>query len=107
VIVTPAVDGAARGDLGQALPLLVAEVAAEEQLQLDAVDLALARIARKPRLDPVERPALAFGIQGKSGCDPLQRLPTLYKEIGRFRLAGLGSDCRALGAVLGEFSESF
>ncbi len=33
--------------------------------------------------------------------------PTLYKEIGRFRLAGLGPDCRALGAVLGEFSESF
>jgi hypothetical protein len=60
------VDGAARGDLGQALTLLVAEIAAEEQLQLDAVDLALARVSRQARLDPVERPALAFGVQGNS-----------------------------------------
>jgi hypothetical protein len=44
--------------------LLVAEVAAQQQLHLDAVDLALARVALKPRLDPVERPALAFGVQG-------------------------------------------
>jgi hypothetical protein len=54
---------AAQGDLRQTLPLLVAEVAAEQQLQVDAVDLPLARIARDAGLDPVERPALAFGIQ--------------------------------------------
>ncbi len=58
-----AVDGAPRGDLRQTLTLLVGEVAAEQQLQLDAVDLALARIARQARLDPIQRPALAFGIQ--------------------------------------------
>jgi hypothetical protein len=44
--------------------LLVAEIASQQQLQLDAVDLPLARISRQTRLDPVERPALAFGIQG-------------------------------------------
>jgi len=35
----------------------------QEQLQVDAVDLALSRIALEARLDPVERPALAFGVQ--------------------------------------------
>ena len=50
-------------DFGQSLALLLGEIAPEEQLQLDAVDLALPRIAGHPRLDPVERPALAFGIQ--------------------------------------------
>jgi hypothetical protein len=47
----------------KSLALLVSEVASEEQLQLDAVDLPLARVARQARLDPVERPALAFGVQ--------------------------------------------
>ena len=32
-------------------------------MKVNAVDLALARIARHARLDAVERPALAFGIQ--------------------------------------------
>ena len=57
--------------------MLVGEVASEEQLQLDAVDLALARVARQARLDPVERPALAFGIQpnreDRSGAERRQQ----------------------------------
>ncbi|HEX6775354.1 MAG TPA: hypothetical protein VF238_05865, partial [Methylomirabilota bacterium] len=57
------VDRAPRRDLSQSLPLLVGEIAPEEQLELDAVDLALPRIAGDARLDAVERPALAFGIQ--------------------------------------------
>jgi hypothetical protein len=52
-----------RRDLAQPLSLLVGEIAPEEQLQLDAVDLALPRIAGDTRLDAVERPTLAFGIQ--------------------------------------------
>jgi hypothetical protein len=43
-----------RGDLRQALALLLAEVAAQQQLQLDAVDLALARVACASR--PVRVP---------------------------------------------------
>ena len=54
-------EGAARADLGQSLTLLVAEVAAEQQLQLDGGDFPLSRIAGEARLDPVERPTLAFG----------------------------------------------
>jgi hypothetical protein len=57
------VDRTPRRNLGQTLSLLVGEVASEEQLELDAVDLALPRIAGEARLDAVERPALAFGIQ--------------------------------------------
>jgi len=57
------VDGAAAGDLREALPLLVAEVAAQEQLQLDAVDLPFSRVAHETRLDAIEGPALAFGVQ--------------------------------------------
>jgi hypothetical protein len=56
-------NGAAGSDLRQPLALLVAEVPAQQQLQVDGVDLALTRIARHARLDPVERPALAFGVQ--------------------------------------------
>ena len=55
--------GAAKGDLCKSLPLLVAQVAAQQQLQVDGVDLPLSRVARHAGLDPVERPALAFGIQ--------------------------------------------
>ena len=51
------------GDLRKSLPLFVIEVTAEEKLKVNAVDLALARIARQARLDPIERPALAFGVQ--------------------------------------------
>jgi hypothetical protein len=58
-----AVNRTAGGDLRQALPLFVIEVAAEEKLKVNAVDLALARVARHPRFDPVERPAFAFGVQ--------------------------------------------
>jgi hypothetical protein len=57
------VNRAAGGDLRQPLALLEAEIAAQQQLQLDAVDLSLSRIARQTGLDPVERPALAFGVQ--------------------------------------------
>jgi len=74
------------------LPLLVVEVAAQQQLQLDAVDLALARVALEARLDAVERPALAFGVQGKSGCDPLQRPDALQRNrafSARWTWAGL------------------
>ena len=55
--------GAPPRDLREALALFVGEVATQEQLQLDAVDLPLAWVARDARLDAVERPALAFGIQ--------------------------------------------
>lgn len=57
------VHGAAQGDLPKSLALFVAEVPAQQKLQLDAVDLALSRISLEPRLDPVERPAPAFGVQ--------------------------------------------
>lgn len=57
------VHGTAPGDLRQPLPLFPGEIASEEQLQLDGVDLALAGVARQTRLDAVQRPALAFGIQ--------------------------------------------
>jgi hypothetical protein len=50
-------------DLHEALALLVGEVTAEEELQLDAIDLALSRVTGEPALDAVERPPLAFGIQ--------------------------------------------
>ena len=50
-------------DLRQALALFVGQVAAEEKLQLDAVDLTLAHVAHETRLDAVERPAFAFGVQ--------------------------------------------
>jgi hypothetical protein len=59
-----AVNRTAEGDLRKSLPLFVIQVTAEEKLKVDAVDLALARVACHPRLDPVERPALAFGVQG-------------------------------------------
>jgi hypothetical protein len=79
------VDRTPRRDLGQPLTLLVGEVAAEEQLQLDAVDLPLPRIAGEARLDAVERPALAFGIQpnreDRSGAEGGQE---------RFRRGGPG-----------------
>ncbi len=58
-----AVNRTAGGDLAQALALLVAEVASQQELQLNAGDLALARVTLEPRLDPVQRPALAFGVQ--------------------------------------------
>jgi hypothetical protein len=50
-------------DLRQALTLLVGKIAAEEELQLDAVDLPLSRVTGEAGLDAVERPALAFGVQ--------------------------------------------
>ena len=56
-------DGAARGDLPEPLTLLVAQIAAQEKLEVDRRDLLLPCIARQARLDPVHRPALAFGIQ--------------------------------------------
>lgn len=56
-------NGAPPRDLREALALLVGEVAAKEELQLDAVDLPLPRVPRDARLDAVERPALAFGVQ--------------------------------------------
>src|SRR5262245_52650421 len=59
-------DGAAPGDLHQPLPLLLVEIASEEHLQLDAVDLPLTGIANQTRLDAVELPSLAFGIQPNS-----------------------------------------
>src|SRR6266478_3708489 len=58
-----AVNRAPGGDLRKSLPLFVIEVTAEEKLKVNAVDLALARVTRHTRLDPVERPALAFGVQ--------------------------------------------
>jgi hypothetical protein len=79
------VDWATSRYLHEALPLLVGEIAPEEQLQLDAVDLALPRIAGDARLDAVERPALAFGIQpnreDRSGAEGGQE---------RFRRGGPG-----------------
>jgi len=57
------VHGAASRDLRETLALLVGEVAANEELQFDAVDLALARVANEASLDAVQRPALAFGVQ--------------------------------------------
>jgi len=56
-------NGAAARDLREALALFVGEVTAEEQLQLDAVDLPFPRVAHETRLDAIERPALAFGVQ--------------------------------------------
>ncbi len=55
--------GAAQGDLRKSLTLLIVEVTAQQKLEVDAVDLALARIAGHTGLDPVQRPALAFGVQ--------------------------------------------
>jgi hypothetical protein len=44
---------------------------------VDAVDLALAGVARQARLDPVERPAFAFGVQpnreDRSGAERCQQ----------------------------------
>ena len=89
-----AVNRTAGGDLRQALALLLAEVAAQQQLQVDAVDLSLAWVARHARLDPVERPALAFGVQpnreDRSGAERRQHrfrrrrarvLPTLVHGL--------------------------
>ncbi len=56
-------NGAPPRDLRQALALFVGEVAAQEKLQLDAVDLPFPRVAHETRLDAVEGPALAFGVQ--------------------------------------------
>ena len=56
-------DGAARGDLREPLTLLVAQITAQEKLEVDRRDFPLPGIARQARLDPVDRPALAFGIQ--------------------------------------------
>jgi len=56
-------NGAPAPDLREALALLVGEVTAQEQLQLDTVHLPLSRIAHDARLDAIERPALAFGVQ--------------------------------------------
>jgi len=56
-------DRAAPRDLPETLALLVGEVAAQEELQLNAVDLPLPRIAGQAGLDAVERPSLAFGVQ--------------------------------------------
>ena len=58
-----AVNRTAGGDLRKSLPLFVIQVTAEKKLKVNAVDLPLTGIARHPRLDPVERPALAFGVQ--------------------------------------------
>src|SRR5712664_4034852 len=52
-----------RGDLREPLTLLVAQIAAQEKLEVDRGNLPLPDIARQARLDPVHRPALAFGIQ--------------------------------------------
>src|SRR5437016_14173825 len=56
-------DRAARGDLSEPLALVVAQITAQEQLEVDRRDLPLPGIARQACLDPVHRPALAFGIQ--------------------------------------------
>jgi hypothetical protein len=58
-----AMDGATRSDLRESLTLLVGQVTAEEKLKIDRRDLPLPGITRQPRLDPVNWPALAFGIQ--------------------------------------------
>jgi len=50
-------------DVREPLALFIVQVAAKEELQLDAVDLPFARVAHETRLDAVERPALAFGVQ--------------------------------------------
>lgn len=67
---------AAPRDLPKALALLVGEVAAEQELQLDAVDLPFPRVAHETRLDAIERPALAFGVQpnreNRSGAEGSQ-----------------------------------
>jgi hypothetical protein len=80
-----------RRDLGQPLSLLVGEIAPEEQLQLDAVDLALPRVAGEARLDAVERPALAFGIQpnreDRSGAEGGQER---FRRSGPAVLAAVG-----------------
>ena len=56
-------NGAPPRDLRKALALFVGEVAAQEEFQLDAVHLPFARVTHETRLDAVERPALAFGVQ--------------------------------------------
>src|SRR5262249_50057098 len=56
-------NGASSRDLREPLVLFVGQVAAEEELQLDAVDLSFPRIPQKTRLDAIERPPLAFGVQ--------------------------------------------
>ena len=56
-------NGAPPRDLREPLALFVGEVAAEEELQLDGVDLPFPRIAHETRLDAIERPPLAFGVQ--------------------------------------------
>jgi hypothetical protein len=89
-----AVNRTAGGDLRKALPLFVIQVTAEEKLKVNAVDLALTGIARHARLDPVERPALAFGVQpnreDRSGAERRQHrfrrrgarvLPTLVHGL--------------------------
>ena len=56
-------NGAPPRDLREPLALLVGQVAAEEDLQLDVVDLPFSRVSHETRLDAIERPALAFGVQ--------------------------------------------
>jgi hypothetical protein len=79
------VDWATPRYLHEALTLLFSKIAAEEQLEVDLVDLPLPRIAGEARLDAVERPALAFGIQpnreDRSGAEGGQE---------RFRRSGPG-----------------
>lgn len=99
-------DGAARGDLRQARAPLVAEVAAEEQFQLDAGNLALGRVAREPLLDPVELPALAFDEQGNWQRGGAQRPPGKFAESLTLPLTPYGRRWDSLGPVLGEKSES-
>ena len=50
-------------DVREPLALFIVQVAAKEELQLDAVDLPFPRVAHETRLDAIERPALAFGVQ--------------------------------------------
>ena len=69
-----AMNRTAGGDLGKSLPLFVIQVTAEEKLKVDAVDLALARVACHARFDPIERPALAFGVQpNRENCSGAER----------------------------------
>ena len=79
------VDWATPRYLHEALTLLFSKITPEEQLEVDAVDLPLPRVAGHPRLDAVERPALAFGIQpnreDRSGAEGGQE---------RFRRGGPG-----------------
>jgi hypothetical protein len=66
-------DGAALGDLAQPLLLLAVEGAAQDQLERDGRDLPLRRLTGEPRLQPVQGPLLAFGVQpnreGRSGAE--------------------------------------